>query len=151
AKNMRAMKDENEGPTLQKRKFTLIACLLSLSGLAQGGPITPPPGMVAWWPGDGDAKNILAANPYLEGVLMNGATANAEGLVGKAFGFDGVDSYVVLPNLVQAQPEGTVECWFKLNTWDWSGAPAGRYLWSSTLDLPDSGLHTDGVNLGCHV
>ena len=137
--------------TVTKRTLTLIACLHSLSGLAQTGPIPPPPGMVAWWPGDGDARNIISSDPSLDGVLMNGASANTAGLVGKAFSFDGMDSYVRLPNLVQAQPEGTVECWFKLNTWDWNGASAGRYLWSSTLDLPDSGFHTDGINLGCHA
>jgi hypothetical protein len=145
------MKNRETEPSAQKYFLTLMICLLSISGLAQTGSAPPPAGMVGWWPGDGDARNILGDSPSLDGVLMNGASANAAGLVGKAFSFDGIDSYVVLPNLVQAQPEGTVEFWFKLNTWDWRGAPAGRYLWSSTLNLPDTGFHTDGVNLGCHV
>src|SRR5215813_7575320 len=128
-----------------------LACLPSLSALAQNGPIPPPPGLVGWWPGDGDAKNIVGADPGLDGVLMNGASANAEGWVGQAFGFDGIGSYVRLPNLLRAQPEGTVECWFKLNTWDWSGAPNGRYLWTSTLDSPGSNPGYDGMDLGCHA
>jgi len=142
-------------PMLNQHGIGLVSvafiCQLSLLTSAQSGPSSPPPGIVAWWTGDGDARNIVDDNKLLDGVLMNGASATTAGFVGKAFSFDGIDAYVRLPNLVQAQPEGTVEFWFKLNTWNWSGAPAGRYLWSSTLDLPDSGFHTDGVNLGCHV
>jgi hypothetical protein len=52
-----------------------------------------------------------------QGMLVNGANATPVGLVGDALSLDGVDSYVLVPNLVVGRPEGTVECWFKLNTW----------------------------------
>src|SRR2546425_248810 len=106
-----------------------------------------PPGLVAWWPGDGDANDIAGSN---NGVLMNGATATSPGLSGQAFSFDGIDSCVLLPNLVQSQPEGTVEGWIKLHTWNWASAPDGRYFWASTQYLPDSGSSWDGADFGTH-
>ena len=48
------------------------------------GPITPPAGMVSWWPGDGNANDIVGGN---HGELMGGATF-APGMVGQAFSFD---------------------------------------------------------------
>src|SRR5262249_36974468 len=40
---------------------------------AQSSPacVTPPSGMVAWWPGDGNANDIQGSN---NGTLQNGAT-----------------------------------------------------------------------------
>jgi hypothetical protein len=46
-----------------------------------------PSGMVSWWPGEGDASDVIGAN---DGALSNGATF-ASGKVGQAFSFDGVD------------------------------------------------------------
>jgi len=52
--------------------------------------LDPPSGMVSWWPGDGNALDIIGPN---DGTLENGATF-ALGKVGQAFNFDGVDDYV---------------------------------------------------------
>ncbi|MGH9945549.1 MAG: hypothetical protein ACRD9R_24610, partial [Pyrinomonadaceae bacterium] len=49
--------------------------------------LPPPAGMVAWYPGDGNADNLVGVN---NGTLQNGATF-APGKVGQAFSFDGVD------------------------------------------------------------
>lgn len=56
--------------------------------------VEPPPGLVSWWPGDGDARDIVGES---DGVLQNGATF-ADGLVGQAFSFDGVDDFVSAPH-----------------------------------------------------
>jgi len=102
---------------------------------------------MAWWTGDGDASDFAGTN---NGVLMNGATATASGLVGEAFSFDGLDSYVQLPNLVAGQSEGTIEFWFNVNTWNWTSGCCGLWLWSGALYLPDSGSSFDGMDLGTH-
>jgi lysophospholipase L1-like esterase len=47
--------------------------------------VTPPAGMIAWWPGDGDAADIQGGN---NGVLLGDATF-ATGKVGQAFKLDG--------------------------------------------------------------
>jgi hypothetical protein len=55
--------------------------------------VPPPAGMVSWWPGDGDADDIVDGN---HGMEMNGVTY-APGMVGQAFSFDG-SSYVSVPD-----------------------------------------------------
>jgi concanavalin A-like lectin/glucanase superfamily protein len=52
--------------------------------------VSPPSGMVSWWPGDGNANDIVGGNP---GSLVAGA-AFAPGFVEQAFSFDGVDDSV---------------------------------------------------------
>jgi hypothetical protein len=73
--------------------------------------ITPPSGLVSWWPGDGNADDIIDGNT---GVLVNGVTF-ATGVVGQGFSFDGVDDRV----RVAASPslnivgDVTVDLWAK--------------------------------------
>jgi hypothetical protein len=54
--------------------------------------VPPPTGMVSWWPGDGNANDIVGSN---NGTLVNGATF-APGKVGQAFLLDGVAAWVDL-------------------------------------------------------
>jgi len=51
---------------------------------------TPPPNLVSWWPGDGNANDIVDGN---HGTLQGGATYGT-GLVGQAFSLDGIDDFV---------------------------------------------------------
>jgi hypothetical protein len=48
------------------------------------------PDLVSWWPGDDDAKDIIGQSA---GVLYGGATFT-NGLVGRAFRFDGINGHV---------------------------------------------------------
>ena len=73
-------------------------------------PVTPPAGLVSWWPGDGDATDIADGN---DGTLLNGVTF-AAGKVDQAFSFDGVDDLVVVPhasNLNFGTGDFTIEAW----------------------------------------
>ena len=124
-----------------------LLCPIDLSAQVTTNCFAPPAGLMAWWTGDGDASDFAGTN---NGVLMNGATATGSGLVGEAFGFDGLDSYVQLPNLVAGQSEGTVGFWFNVNTWNWTSGCCGLWLWSGTLYLPDSGSSHDEMDLGTH-
>ena len=74
-------------------------------------PITPPPGMVSWWPGDGHSNDIVGSN---HGALTGDATF-APGMVGQAFSFDGVDDHVQVLNSPNLSPrnEITVEAWYR--------------------------------------
>src|SRR5262245_23026803 len=74
------------------------------------GCVSPPPGILSWLPGEGNATDIVGSN---HGALLNGATF-APGLVGQALSFDGVDDQVLLPfqpvaNLIRAT--FTIEFW----------------------------------------
>ncbi|MBW2418242.1 MAG: LamG domain-containing protein [Deltaproteobacteria bacterium] len=66
---------------------------------------------VAWWPGDGNANDIVGTN---DGVLLNGGTY-ATGMVGQAFSLDGVDDRVEVPGSVSLAlgSSFTIEMWIQ--------------------------------------
>jgi hypothetical protein len=73
-----------------------IAALYSAgsAGKCRSSCVTPPSNMIAWWPGDGNTKDIQGGN---NGQLKNGTTFGA-GEVGQAFKFNGVNNYVLVPD-----------------------------------------------------
>ncbi len=75
----------------------------------------PPPGLVAWWPGDGNANDIIGIN---NGTLLGNATANGTGIVGQAFSLDGVNAAVnagtnSLFDFSGGSADFTIEAWVK--------------------------------------
>jgi len=109
---------------------------------------TPPPDMVGWWPGDGNARDIQNAN---NGTLGNGATF-ASGQVGQAFSFDGVDDQVVVPHNANQNGPGliTILGWVRriASGHGWpiankrSSSNVGGYTFETTHSpfAPDNGL-----------
>ena len=78
-------------------------------------PISPPAGMVSWWPGDGNANDIVGGN---HGALLNGATF-ADGIVGQAFSFDGPGEYVSIPDSPSLDVSSiTVDAWINVRSHD---------------------------------
>jgi len=77
--------------------------------------IPPPTGPVSWWPGDGNANDIINGN---DGTLQNGATF-APGKVGQAFSFDGVDDFVDIgkpPSLAFDNDDAfSIEAWINID------------------------------------
>ena len=65
--------------------------------------------MVSWWPGDGDATDIVGTN---DGALHNGASF-APGMVGQGFSFDGVDDFLLVSPSANLNITGdvTVDLW----------------------------------------
>ena len=77
--------------------------------------VPPPPGMVAWWPGDDNAEDLIGPN---DGQLVNGA-AYAPGMVANGFRFFGGESAVVVPDSPTwdlGYGEFTIDTWVKLNS-----------------------------------
>ncbi len=74
---------------------------------------SPAPNMISWWRAEG---NALDAKNLHNGTLQNGATF-ANGRVGQAFHFDGVDDAILLGNQSGLQPSSiTVESWVKFDS-----------------------------------
>ncbi|MFH1265601.1 MAG: hypothetical protein ABIK89_07720, partial [Planctomycetota bacterium] len=71
---------ENNGKKFLKIRFRVE------EGIAACAPV--PPDLVSWWPGDGNADDIGDAGNH--GTLYGGVSY-AEGMVGRAFEFDGVE------------------------------------------------------------
>jgi len=91
--------------------LTLVGLTFGVLAQAQQAPMcTPPPaGLVSWWTGDGNYKDIIGGN---NGTPVGGVTF-APGEVGQAFSFNGVDSYVDIGNPPSLSISGaiTVEAW----------------------------------------
>jgi hypothetical protein len=92
--------------------------------------VTPPSGMVAWWPGDGNPNDIIGGH---NGTISGGVTF-VPGMVAHAFDFNGTNGSVNLnPNLL---PTGsaprTVDFWFNAR----SAAPDHEMFFHG-----DAGLH----------
>ena len=77
--------------------------------------IAPPPGLVSWWRGEGDARDSAGVN---NGVL-HGDVAFVDGEVGRAFKFTGEGSYIEVADspTLRFSHALTIECWARrLNT-----------------------------------
>jgi hypothetical protein len=88
----------------------LSLCLipLLLPSATQAACVPPPSGLISWWPGDGNATDIVGG---ANGILQGGATT-APGLVGQAFSLNGVSASVPTPLILPLV--GTIECWVNL-------------------------------------
>jgi len=91
--------------------------------------VLPPAGLVGWWPGDGNANDIVGAN---SGTFQGGATANAPAVVGTGFSLDGINKYIQIPDSPVLKPaQLTVECWVKWNNLSTPGTsvyPGQQYI-----------------------
>jgi len=138
-----------------KRIKTLIGLsLLTLSLvniLSVQADCTPPPtGMVGWWKGDGNILDAVAEN---NGTFSSGGAGYTDGLIERAFQFDGTNGYVQIPDSDALKPTNvTLEAWiwldpslpanrggeqivFRKNTW--SAWFEGYSLLKTTIDNGD--------------
>ena len=77
-----------------------------------GGPLTPPPGLVGWWAGEGGGQNSAGGNAG----ALSGGVGFTSGIVGQAVSFDGEDDRVVVPATDNLNITGdvTVHLWARL-------------------------------------
>jgi hypothetical protein len=84
----------------------------SLSPQAKQACILPSADLIAWWPGEGDTRDIVGGN---DGTLTGGLNFDA-GKVGQAFRFDGVDDSLNVPNkndVFDLGEQFTIDFWMK--------------------------------------
>lgn len=107
----------------------------------------PPSGLVAWWPGDGNTIDVVAAH---NGVLTNGANYQP-GEVGAAFNFSSNHCGVAISNTSALQLQNfTIEAWVQRSSTSAvsddpsanGGAAALFYFGSQGYGM---GMHTDGA------
>src|SRR5579863_1008033 len=124
---------------------TLPLCIFSFLfslGAAHAQPCTPPPpGMVAWYTGDGNADEFFGNN---NGALENGA-GFAPGEVGLAFTLNGTNQYVALPADFIPYPAAgntstapmSVDAWFLTTS---GGVILGQQAAVSPPSVPTTGI-----------
>src|SRR5215831_3439941 len=73
----------------------------------------PPPGMISWWPGDGNADDIVGGH---NGTLQGGATF-APGLVQQAFSFSAPNDAVTVPDspAFRITQDLTLDAWINVS------------------------------------
>ena len=73
----------------------------------------PPLGLVAWWPGDGNGKDVVGNN---DGIL-NGGVGFAAAVSGKGFSLDGLNDYVMVApdSILNLRGDMTLHLWAKRN------------------------------------
>ncbi len=125
------------------RKLSLLSAfvLMLAAQLAVAQCDAPPSGLVAWWPGEGNANDIIGMN---NGTLMGGVTF-VPGEVGMAFSFDGSSGYIDVtntPSMDFGTNDFTIVCWIRLSTLD-GGPGAGReIIHKSVGDVPANDNYT---------
>jgi hypothetical protein len=74
-------------------------------------PVTPPSGMLAWFPADGYPTDIQSAHGELLSSITYGASE-----VGQSFVFNGLSSFITVTDSGDLTPSGvTVDFWFNSN------------------------------------
>src|SRR6266480_7561395 len=118
---MRNVRSKAKTVTIGKARGALAFSLLASAAIlgllstnqAQVQTCTPPPpNMVSWWSGDGNANDIRGSS---NGTLQNGAWF-AAGKVGQAFSFSSDGDGAVIPhnnNLNPQNPGFTADFWMK--------------------------------------
>ena len=107
--------------------FGLLMAFASAFHAFGAGCYPAPTGLVGWWPSEGNGNDLAGAN---SGTLQGGADANAPGLVGSAFTFDGTNAYVQIADAPALRPTNlTVEAWVLFSSLESAGvggSPAGQ-------------------------
>jgi Concanavalin A-like lectin/glucanases superfamily len=107
----------------------VVLCCLSGPAGAQTC-VQPPPGLVSWWPGDGNADDVQNVN---DGTLQGGATF-AAGVVGQAFSFNGANAFVQAPENGSLDFNGpfTIDLWVNPNGSTPEGPLVSKYDFSGS-------------------
>jgi hypothetical protein len=106
-----------------------VATLAVSANLA--GCVSPQSGLVAWWPGEGSALDVVGGN---NGTLQNGA-GYAAGMVGQAFLLNGVNQYIAIPDNPSLRPRSvTLEGWFNFTATDGLRQLMGKTYGSGWMD-----------------
>ena len=165
----RAAASAAQQPALVKSRVLRNVLVIAVSVIVLAGLVTAgwfgyskfkrgslPAGLVALWPGEGNANDSIGSN---NGKLVGGA-GFADGKVGRAFLLNGRNSYVSIPDspsLDVFTTSITVMAWIKVNhstansDWAWivtKGNSSWRMMgttYAKTVYFAASGTSSDGI------
>jgi YVTN family beta-propeller protein len=120
----------------------VLLAVFALVGRAVAQVCVPPPsGLVSWWPGDGNANDIVGTN---NGTLQGGVTF-APGKVAQAFTFDGVsgDAQVQSDPSLNIGTQWFVDFWINPGAYPPAGGAPLLNKWVSGLE--DKAIHLNST------
>ncbi len=113
-------------PKLKAGRWAAILLVFSFTfatnAVAQVCTVPPSPGLVSWYPGDGDATDLAGSN---NGTLQGGvmfATGKVTSGNGEAFDLDGNNDHVTVPNAFSTFGTGAIDFWFNPSAFPGNGA-----------------------------
>lgn len=109
-----------------------------------------PDGFVSWWPGDGNAADLVGGN---DGILGTGTTF-APGYVEQSFDFDGLEGYVNIPDellgySLDGFSELTIDAWIKPESLGWNNPDTGGNT-AAIVSKYDS-TKANGISFSLHM
>jgi len=120
--NVQTSNSANYSVTVSNIAGTTNSASAALAVSVPGSCDPAPAGVVSWWPGDGNALDIVSTN---NGTLQAGATDTNAGEVGQTFSFNGTTAYVSVPDAPALKPTNlTVEAWVLFNSLNSSSSAA---------------------------
>ena len=112
----------------------LLAVVLIISGSAgevasQSACVSPPPDLIGWWPGDGNADDFANGN---NGVV-GGEASFTDGMVDQAFSFEKFSGFVNIPDEGVGVPlDGfsflTIDAWVNPDSIGWPNPESEGYV-----------------------
>lgn len=136
---------------MQKHIFALTLLLVAAGMPARAWQshttATLPPGLVAWWPGDGNATDVAGKNAS---KIVGGVTF-APGVVGRSFQFDGKTGGIVIPDADALKITGslTISAWVKLASYPTADRSGAQIVFRGDdragLDPYSLAVHHDGL------
>jgi Concanavalin A-like lectin/glucanases superfamily len=142
---------KRKGPSPMRLLGTTVLlqlAMLAFTFRAAAAGVPAPPGLVGWWPGDGNANDMAGTN---NGILMGGATATNAGFDGQDFTFDGTNGFVEIPNAPELNPaQLTVECWVRYSSLDEPGNTENIGTAYMVFKQNTRQDNFEGYNLGKH-
>ena len=114
-------------------------------GPEASGCVPRPSGMLSWWPGDGNANDVVGPN---DGAISPG-TSYVPGVVGQAFQFDGITGAVTAGSggLPTGSADRTIEGWVRMDAFApgaWEAAFFGYGAFGSCSESYELGSHDPG-------
>src|SRR5213075_2475495 len=91
----------------------LIALVFCTGTLRAQNCVAPPDGLIAWWPGNGNANDVLGGNPGTITTQFLGPVLFSDGRIGTAFDFRGAN-FVEIPSI--PLNSFTLEFWLNQRT-----------------------------------
>ncbi len=92
--------------------ITALSLLATLCDTTNVSAVPPPPGLVAWWQGEGNGLDSVGTNH-----AVSGATMFSPGEVGQGFSFDGGTNKIVVPDSPSLNfgvgQDLTIEAWIQ--------------------------------------